>query len=841
MPRKKKQPVKEDEDVMMEEEEEKSDDEHVEAVVEEPNFMIDDSDEIKPFTNDYDFIIQFDSLEKLPEDVVFEIFTFLPAVPYYFSLQRLSKYYQRKFKFALSKSQHLDLSSMQFATWMHSRDPKLKNVYDLIDSCKDCLKSIKLPRLYLEQDACKNQILTPCTQLNEITFVFPTQYFTQLFSNQYGRGYYYAGYASDMPDHDKTNRNVWSNSLKVLNILGLEKPRKSRRHATYNFNAAALKHILERFPALAEINFIFSSYQERDLRSLFDRIKESRKQLLSFRESKTKSTIPYISGNWYEEAAGYIDFEFNQDLKINVIGNIGRLNTLEAAKTLCEKYNINPNTELSLTFSNATYSGTLLDQIIGKKVAYKQKHQIIAYLLAQGSQLTKLSCNSWMGLLSQKNGKIEQLLAEITKYAKKHYSGKMMTHTTFSQLMQICHKKQIPIARSLEVMYENGWSDLNDPDNDYVSAAILNKDVLEFMVEKAGCSLTNLKDCPHGTALMACFEQNLNSLPVVLSKVPEQLSALVGPDTFTNRPTAFIRAIRSSTAIPDVVIQHILDNYSDHIDFDMKCEGTKDTLLHEMISAQRTECVRTLLAVLKEKEKLEGIINAKNSKDETPLFLACSYRFIQLAVDMVKNYGADPNILNETSMEYPYERAKAGGFFVPSTGFTISSALISIPDELKPEKPLSKEKRQAMALKKLQKKYEEKNNEKNDTSEEQQPLDEDEDDDDESKPRRSKRKSARNRKTYTDDVMDTLSAEEQEEEEEKPKKTKGRKKKAAKASEDEESEKEETPKKKKAASKRKKEEETNEDENENEENAEEEEQPKKKKKQTKPRTSRKKK
>lgn len=313
---------------------------------------------------------------------------------------------------------------------------------------------------------------------------------------------------------------------------------------------------------------------------------------------------------------------------------------------------------------------------------------------------------------------------------------------------------------------------------------------------------------------------------------------VVGPDTTPNRLTALVKAIRNNSTIPDLVIQYILEKYADHIDFDMISTDTKDTLLHEMIIAQRTECTRTLLEALKEKKKLDDIINKKNASGETPLFVACKFRFIQLAVDMVKCYGADPDIMDD-NMEYPYERAKAFPFFVSNTGLSVSQSLIPIPDVLKPSKPLSKEKRLAMSLKKAQKSEstEQKSSEKEIAEEEEEEINMVEEDEDEEKPRRSKRKSARARKTYNDDLTDTLS----EEVEEKPKKRKGRKKASkSDAVEEEESEQEEKPRKKKAASKRKKEEKNNAEESEENEE-EEEEQPKKKKKQAKPRTSRKKK
>src|SRR3989338_8752335 len=99
-PRKKKAAKKKAEDSEEEDEILEVDDEQTDFSI-----VVDDAD-ARPFTDDYEKLEKFDSLEKLPSEVVFDIFSFLPSLPYYFKLQLLNKFYRDKFKAIIAESKH---------------------------------------------------------------------------------------------------------------------------------------------------------------------------------------------------------------------------------------------------------------------------------------------------------------------------------------------------------------------------------------------------------------------------------------------------------------------------------------------------------------------------------------------------------------------------------------------------------------------------------------------------------------------------------------------------------------------------------------------------------------
>ncbi|EFC43461.1 predicted protein [Naegleria gruberi] len=587
----------------------KEEEESDEEILEEPTeFNITIDDDVKPFTNEYDELVRFDSLEKLPSEVVFEIFSFLPSIPYYFKLQLLSKFYKEKFQEIITQTKHLDLAPLNLQH--HAIWPK---VCQMIKDCGSSLKSIQFGELNYKWNEIKEAILKKCSKLEELALVTPTMYFTSLFRKD---GSYYGYYGGPTVDYseDKKNRDVWCDTLTTLNVIGLEKPRKGRRNHSYLLTSATFKYILEKFPKLKNINFILTNYTEMQIQSLYDAVVRNRKRLLEWREKGGSTDGLYErTGIWYEEAIGIVDFDIPHDLKINVQGSIGKLSSIDAAKNIVEVYNINPNTKFEFLFQKNS-NGTLLDQIIGSRAAYKQKHQ-------------------------------------------------------------------------------------------------------------------------------------------VLKLVPEKLA-----ETPTGQVKPTLSHAISNSDIPDSVINYIFDfivkpSYALNV---FTNTATGETIIHQLIAADRLEPLRLLLDMLKEQERISKIINIPNNSGDTALHMACKNNKIQLAKDLVNHYSANKNLYNADN-QFPYDLLKVSSLsFLPE---------ILKPDEEKVEELKESIKQKEKEMLKAQKKKSPKKSATKRKKEEKESEEEEEE-----KPRRSTRK-----KTKKEIPVDLTDDDEQEvvevesEEEVKPK------------------------------------------------------------------------
>lgn len=367
-----------------------------------------------------------------------------------------------------------------------------------------------------------------------------------------------------------------------------------------------------------------------------------------------------------------------------------------------------------------------------------------------GSLISNLSANSWLNILKQPNEKIKNLLEEITKWVATKNEGKMLSSGIFALIVSGCIFNNVGnFIKNLQVMLNNGWSDVKDQNQDFITPSIISNELCTFMIEKAGCKLN---PTTAATLLSSALYSHFNSLPIVLKLVPEKLA-----ETPTGQVKPTLSHAISNSDIPDSVINYIFDfivkpSYALNVFTNIAGE----TIIHQLIAADRLEPLRLLLDMLKEQERISKIINIPNNSGDTALHMACQNNKIQLAKDLVNHYSANKNLYNADN-QFPYDLLKVSSLsFLPE---------ILKPDEEKVEELKESIKQKEKEMLKAQKKKSPKKSATKRKKEEKESEEEEEE-----KPRRSTRK-----KTKKEIPVDLTDDDEQEvvevesEEEVKPK------------------------------------------------------------------------